>query len=68
MIPEERARAGRGWCYPLGAYTRALEDAGFVIKRLREPPASEAARQRFGDSERRWQRVPLFLQVLARKS
>jgi ubiquinone/menaquinone biosynthesis C-methylase UbiE len=28
----------RSWAYPLETYTRALEDAGFVIETLREPP------------------------------
>jgi SAM-dependent methyltransferase len=28
----------RGWTYPLQDYVRALEDAGFVIEALREPP------------------------------
>jgi SAM-dependent methyltransferase len=27
-----------GWAHPLEAYTRALEDAGFVIEAIREPP------------------------------
>jgi len=37
------ARAGlevsfSGWAHPLETYTRALEDAGFVIEAMREPP------------------------------
>ena len=27
-----------GWCYPLEAYTRALEDAGLLIEAMRSPP------------------------------
>ena len=27
-----------GWSYPLSMYTRAVEDAGFLIEALREPP------------------------------
>jgi SAM-dependent methyltransferase len=27
----------RGWCYPLEAYARAFEDAGFLVEALREP-------------------------------
>jgi SAM-dependent methyltransferase len=50
----------RGWSYPLEAYGRALEEAGFVIEAMREPPATAAAVQR-DPSERRWQRIPLFL-------
>jgi SAM-dependent methyltransferase len=57
----------RGWCYPLEDYARALEAARFVIERIREPAASDAAVAAGGDAERRWQRVPLFLQLLARK-
>lgn len=57
----------RGWCYPLEDYATALEEAGFVIERLREPKANEAALERFGASELRWRRVPMFLYLLARK-
>jgi SAM-dependent methyltransferase len=57
----------RGWCYPLEAYAWALEEAGFLVERIREPAASQEAMDRFGEAERRWQRIPLFLQVLARK-
>ena len=37
---EERAgleMTFRGWCYPLEAYARAFEDAGFLVETLREP-------------------------------
>ena len=55
-----------GWMYALEDYVRALEDAGFVIERLREPAASdEAAAHRL--AYRRWQRVPMFLQLRAVK-
>jgi len=43
---------------------RALEDAGFLIERVREPaapPEIVAARE----SYRRWQRVPMFLHLRA---
>ncbi len=56
----------RGWVYPLEAYGRALEEAGFVIEAMREPPASAAAVER-EPSERRWQRVPAFLFLRATK-
>jgi SAM-dependent methyltransferase len=56
----------RGWAYPLEAYGRALDEAGFVIEAMREPPATAAAVQR-DPSERRWQRIPLFLFMLATK-
>jgi SAM-dependent methyltransferase len=58
----------RGWCYPLESYARALEDAGLVIERIREPAAGDLAMQKFGASEERWRRVPLFLQFRARKA
>jgi hypothetical protein len=56
----------RGWVYPLEAYGRALEDAGFVIEAMREPPATAAAVER-EPSERRWQRLPMFLFLRAIK-
>ena len=49
----------RGWCYPLGDYSRALEAAGFVIERVREPVSAL--------EDPRHERVPLFLQVRALK-
>jgi SAM-dependent methyltransferase len=55
-----------GWTYPLEAYGRALEDAGFVIEAVREPPATAAAVAR-EPSERRWQRLPMFLFLRAIK-
>ena len=57
----------RGWCYPLEDYARALESAGFLIQRIREPAASDASVAAGGDAQYRWRRVPLFLQMLARK-
>jgi SAM-dependent methyltransferase len=57
----------RGWCYPLEDYARALEGAGFVIERIREPAATDAAVAAGGEAQHRWRRVPLFLQMLARK-
>ena len=56
----------RGWVYPLEAYGRALEEAGFAIEAMREPPATAAAVER-DPSERRWQRVPVFLFLRATK-
>ncbi len=53
-----------GWTYTLADYTRALEDAGFVIERMREPiPSADQAAAR--PSLERWRRVPLFLFVRA---
>jgi SAM-dependent methyltransferase len=54
-----------GWTYTLEDYARALEGAGFVIERLREPiPGPEAAQRR---DLRAWTRVPLFLSIRAVK-
>jgi SAM-dependent methyltransferase len=50
---------------PLEHYTRALERSGFVIEALREPALPEHAVR--DDADRRWQRVPLFVHVRARK-
>jgi SAM-dependent methyltransferase len=58
----------RGWCYPMEDYARALEGAGFVIERMREPQASEEAVAAGGEAELRWRRMPVFLQILARKA
>jgi SAM-dependent methyltransferase len=56
----------RGWCYALGAYSRALESAGLLIELIREPGATdEAVASRA--SYLRWQRVPMFLQIRAVK-
>jgi ubiquinone/menaquinone biosynthesis C-methylase UbiE len=53
-----------GWTYTLEDYARALEEAGFLIERMREPvPSAEQAAKRPGLE--RWRRVPLFLFVRA---
>jgi SAM-dependent methyltransferase len=55
-----------GWMYALEDYVRALEAAGFVVERLREPAASaEAITHR--SAYWRWGRVPMFLQLRAVK-
>ncbi|HEY8172559.1 MAG TPA: class I SAM-dependent methyltransferase [Dehalococcoidia bacterium] len=55
-----------GWTHSLEDYARALEDAGFLIERVREPiPSAEQATKR--PSLERWRRVPLFLFVRAVK-
>jgi SAM-dependent methyltransferase len=48
---------------PLQQYFIALEDAGFVVETLREPPLPEHAVT--SESSRRWQRIPLFLHLRA---
>ena len=57
----------RGWCYPLEDYAVAFEEAGFVIERLREPRPNDVALERFGPSELRWGRVPMFLYLIAKR-
>ena len=47
----------------LETYFEALAAAGFVVERLREPPVPDEAA--LAPWQRRWQRVPLFLHVLA---
>jgi len=55
-----------GWSYPLEAYARALEGAGLLMERVREPAASAEAVARHAPY-RRWQRLPLFLHLRAVK-
>jgi hypothetical protein len=50
---------------PLQAYFSALEEAGFLVEVLREPGIPEHAL--LSEASRRWQRVPLFLHVRARR-
>jgi SAM-dependent methyltransferase len=55
-----------GWRYALEEYAAALEAAGLLVERLREPaapPAAVASRP----SYRRWQRLPVFLHLRAVK-
>lgn len=56
-----------GRCYPLQDYARALEEAGFLIERLREPPVrpQDVAAH---PSWKRGQRVPTFLHLRCRKA
>ena len=55
-----------GSCYPLEAYAVALEDATLVIDKLREPKPDERAAAD-DPAYRRWERIPMFLQVRAVK-
>lgn len=55
-----------GWCYPLESYTRALEDAGFVIEAIREPVPS-AERLATKPRAARRLRIPNFLMLRALK-
>lgn len=50
---------------PLEAYFAALQDAGLLVETLREPAVPEHAIE--SDNSRRWQRLPLFLHVRARR-
>jgi SAM-dependent methyltransferase len=56
-----------GWRYSLEEYARALEDAGLLIERLREPPAPATALTARPGYER-WQRLPNFLHLRAVKT
>jgi len=56
----------RGWMYALEDYCRALESAGFLVERVREPAASDDAVDK-QPGYRRWRRLPLFLQLRAVK-
>jgi SAM-dependent methyltransferase len=51
---------------PLETYVRAIAEAGLVIEALREPPTPDSAATT--GRARRWQRIPLFLYLRARKS
>ena len=48
---------------PLGAWTRALAEAGFAVEALREHPLPREAWRR--ETSERWTRIPLFLHVRA---
>ncbi len=51
-----------GWTHSLRDYADALEAAGLLITRLREPLPDGA-----GDSYEPWRRLPMFLQIRAVK-
>jgi SAM-dependent methyltransferase len=51
---------------PLQDYAGALEEAGFLIERIREIGDEEEPPER--ESQQRWRRVPLFLHLRAVKS
>ncbi len=51
---------------PLESYSIALEEAGFLIEALREPRMPDDAVD--SEADRRWQRVPLFLHLRARRT
>jgi hypothetical protein len=57
----------KGWAYPLEAYFRALEQAGFVVQALREPPLPGAA-PKTDRGDERWRRIPIFLMWRAVKA
>ncbi len=50
---------------PIESYFRALEQAGLLIEALREPGVPDHAIT--SDAGRRWQRLPLFLHIRARR-
>jgi ubiquinone/menaquinone biosynthesis C-methylase UbiE len=69
--PDELRRQGLEMTFhtehrPIEAYSKALEDAGFVIEAIREPmPDAETAEA--DPHEARWRRIPNFLLLRARK-
>ena len=58
----------RDRAYPLEAWVSALDEAGLLIERIREPAASDASLARFGPSDLRWRRLPMFLHLRAIKA
>jgi SAM-dependent methyltransferase len=57
-----------GMLYALEDYGRALEAAGLVIEAIREPaPTADLADRPDRDDWLRWERVPMFLMLRARK-
>ncbi|MEP6758154.1 MAG: hypothetical protein ABJB55_03065 [Actinomycetota bacterium] len=50
--------------YPLEAYSRSLEQAGFLIEMIREPKALASAIEA-DPGAARWARLPLFLHLRA---
>ena len=50
---------------PIESYFLALEEAGLLVETLREPRVPDHAVS--SDRDRRWQRLPLFLHVRARR-
>jgi ubiquinone/menaquinone biosynthesis C-methylase UbiE len=54
------------WCYPLEGYTRPLEEAGFLIEAIREPPIPGSRLENTPRAERRL-RIPNFLMLRAVK-
>jgi SAM-dependent methyltransferase len=55
-----------GWRYALEDYAHAMEAAGLLLDRIREPAAPQAAVDR-RPSYRRWRRLPMFLHLRAVK-
>jgi SAM-dependent methyltransferase len=53
-----------GWVHPIETYFRALEDARFVVDRLREPVSPPS---KTDPAEERWRRLSNFLHLRARK-
>jgi SAM-dependent methyltransferase len=53
-----------GWCYPLEGYTKALEEAGFLLEAFREPAVDRSDVTPNGE---RRMRIPNFLMIRAVK-
>jgi SAM-dependent methyltransferase len=54
---------------PLEAYSRALEEAGFLVEAIREPAAPPGASGSWGvESVEQWRRLPMFLWLRAART
>ena len=56
-----------GWAHSFESYVLALEEAGFLVERVREPRVPERYLEK-DPAEGRWLRIPNFLHVRAVKS
>jgi len=56
-----------GWTYTLENYMRALEGAGLLVERLREPRPGVEPTAATRHNLDRWRRVPMFLSIRALK-
>ena len=56
-----------GWAYSFEGYLGPLEEAGFLVEAVREPPFSDPAAGP-ATSAQRWRRIPMFLMWRAVKA
>lgn len=65
VVRDGRTMTFHGQHRPLESYVLALEEAGLLVEALREPSLPDYAL--VSERSRRWQRVPLFLHLRARR-